>query len=213
MQGKADKYDAMGYIKEGKIFHLDGIDKGETADAWTEIVNGYIYTNNGAVEESNGWSFLGSSDSFLSRNSIPFSANNNYTVEVCITPNTSNRYLLINWVGAATTNTPLFFRNAQAITFLQNGNTYNQTFVNGQNYCISINLDIGCINGQSKIKNSAKDYWNPNAYISFIGKRNTGDAYKGKIYSIRLYNKRLTFDEMFNNQQVDNQRFNLGLDI
>ena len=34
-----------------------------------------------------------------------------------------------------------------------------------------------------------------------------------KIYSIRIYSKKLTEAEMLNNQKVDNARFNLGLNI
>ena len=37
--------------------------------------------------------------------------------------------------------------------------------------------------------------------------------FKGVIYSVRVYNKRLTVDEMKHNQHVDNLRFNLGLNI
>ena len=50
-----------------------------------------------------------------------------------------------------------------------------------------------------------------------IGKGTSGGAssnyFTGNLYSIRVYNRKLTQEEMLKNQQVDNKRFNLLLSL
>ena len=47
-------YDKYGYIKKGKVFHLDGINKGDDTAAWTDLVMGLSFPYvNGVVAEEN----------------------------------------------------------------------------------------------------------------------------------------------------------------
>lgn len=54
---------------------------------------------------------------------------------------------------------------------------------------------------------------NSSGYIS-IGARQYGNhfPFRGILHSIRIYNRFLTPEEILNNQRIDNQRFNLGID-
>lgn len=214
--GKSDPYDAMGYVKKGKIFHLDGIDVGETADAWTDLIGGYVYSKNGATRLSNGWSLNGQTMQcpqygFLSQNT-------NQTIEVVLKPKSSTGSQPV-WMQGGNNNlinnTILFFYNQGVITFLQRNKTYAITFTANAYHCISLNLDRGLVNGVAKSPQSKTDYWNNSAAYSCIGTRSgaISYAYKGGIYSIRVYNRKLSAAEMLHNQQVDNERFNLGLNL
>ena len=56
---------------------------------------------------------------------------------------------------------------------------------------------------------SSTDYWtSEDANYTWIGLKNINAyAFKGEIYSIRIYNRRLTQAEQINNYKVDRGRF------
>jgi hypothetical protein len=213
MQSKSP-YDKYGYIKDGKIYHLDGIDKGDTINAWTDLVGKNVINNDGAIELIDGWQL--SNGNGLKGEYTYFPGSNNYTVEVCIIPTTSKYFVIIfDFGGINSPSVPLFHNNNKVITFLQNGNTYTlPSHTNDSPHCISLNLDCGCHNGISLTKNSGTDYWG-NDHYTRIGRRGNynSDFFNGKIHAVRIYNRRLTLSEMLNNQKVDNARFNLGLTL
>lgn len=209
--GKSDPYDDMGYIKAGKIFHLDGINKGNTEGAWTDLVGGIIFINHGATRNANNWGFSGNKEVYLSyAGNMP--TNIDQTVEVCFLNNNTNCSMFINTIA---TGKPMFYILNTIVLFMQQKNTYPITLGTGNSHCVSLNLDIGCHNGVSVEKNEETSYYNSQGNVTYIGKRShlNGNPFNGYIYSIRLYNRKLTFAEMLYNQQVDNERFNLGLDI
>lgn len=212
--GKSDPYDAMGYVKAGKIFHLDGINVGDTADAWTDLVNGYVYSKGGATRLTNGWSLYRTTMKCPQHNFLP--ANTSQTIEVVLKPTSSSGSQPIwmqNGDHTITNNTIVFFYNDGVITFLQRNKTFAITFTANSYHCISLNLDRGLVNGVAKSPQTKTDYWSNTAAYSCIGARNGAGYYNGSIYSIRVYNRKLSAAEMLHNQQVDNERFNLGLDI
>lgn len=214
--GGSSPYDKYGYIKDGKIFHLDGIDVGDTVNEWTDLVNGYVYSKDGATRLTNGWSLNTTTMKCPQYDFLP--ANANQTIEVVLKPTSSSGSQPI-WMqqgnNTFTNNSILFFYNNGQITFLQRNKTYAIKFTENAYHCISLNLDRGLVNGVAKSPQTKTDYWNNSTNYSCIGTRNgvTSSHYNGSIYSIRVYNRKLSAAEMLHNQQVDNERFNLGLEI
>lgn len=208
-------YKQNDYIQDGLVFWLDGINKGSNEGAWTDLMGGHIYTNYGATALENGWrlykKYLRSADC----NFLP--ANSNQTVEIVFKPTVNSGPQAIwmqNGSGNMTTNTVLLFWNGTAATFLQHNKTYTIPLTVNAYHCVSLNLTLGLVNGVKKDPNTNNDYWNNTSDYSAIGCRNSGAAYfNGDIFAIRVYDRRLTEDEMLHNQQVDNIRFNLGLDL
>jgi hypothetical protein len=74
-----------------------------------------------------------------------------------------------------------------------------------------------CIENGIQKSLSSSDYWTISGDTSTmrLGQAFSGGATQfplnGDIYAIRIYNRRLTSEEMLNNQILDNQRFGLGL--
>ncbi len=207
--------DEINYIQDGLIFQLDGINKGTNEGAWTDLIGGHIYTNYGATALENGWRLYNKTLRSVDYNFLP--ANSNQTVEIVFKP-TVNRGSQAIWMqngnGIMTTNTVLIFWNNTAVTFLQHNKTYTIPLTVNAYHCVSVNLTLGLVNGVKKNPNTNSDYWNQTSQYSSIGSRNNGAAYfKGDIFAIRVYDRRLTEDEMLHNQQVDNIRFNLGLTL
>ncbi len=229
MQGKADIYDAMGYIKAGKILHLDGLTKGNTVNAWTDLAQGLVFNVYGAVTELiNGYSLPGTASAYLcataTSNIIP--NNQNATVEVCIKPTAIQQGFV--FAKSTTAYSPMFLIyssgfirgfNASSGT----GRTWSGGLQANQYYTASIEYDKAFVNGQEiSLASSSAGAWQMDSQQNFarIGSRRRGsgigdgqDMYKGNVYAIRIYNRKLSAAEMLHNQQVDNERFNLGLDI
>ena len=194
------------YITDGLIFMVDGIEKGKNSGTWTDLVGGIRFTNNNVTSTEYGWHFDGSTSSFYSSTVLTGSENN--TVEVCFKPETTSAYCLFA-CNNQTTNNMLFYRNGNNIVFLQRKNYYTLSIPSNTPYSISLNLNNGLFNGNSVSKASSTDYWNNSNF--WIGRRAGGTYFKGEIYSIRLYNRKLSQEEQLFNFNIDNERFNLTL--
>ena len=184
------------YIEDGLVFWLDGIEKGASDGTWVEKIHGTIFSGD-ATSVDKGFNFNGGqrmSGSWVNGTSSYF------TVEVCYTATTGKHFV---WgVGKSGSRVPLYFDNSGAITTIQNLNTFQRPSGVLSNKTVSINQDRGTYNGVNMTKNSGVDYWtaSPNNSTVYIGKGDSGGAFysplTGTIYAIRVYNRRLTAEEM-----------------
>ena len=207
-------YDEYGYIKKGKVFHLDGIDKGNDHSAWTDLAMGLVFpfTTHSTVESDgvrfDGRGLLVSSTTILST-TIPFGAS---TIEMVYEPYASGFFM---W-GVGGYSGPQFVRKSDADGVIgineTNGFTDDGFVVMSCNVNAGVGDGVVLERGNTMLKFGLPDPANP--YI-WIGGRDYGGQYyyKGKILCIRAYDRLLTTDEMIHNQSVDNVRFNLGLNI
>ena len=93
-RGMGGKAEELSYISDGLVFHLDGIDKGDTAGAWTDLINGTVFTGT-AVAQSDSFFF---ENTYLSNSSFVLPANTDYTVELCYVETVSqNGVLFLLW--------------------------------------------------------------------------------------------------------------------
>ena len=224
-------FDEYGYIKAGKVAHFDGIDKGETANAWTDLITGNILTLTGsATELTNGWSMPGGTGNYFRGNGYTWgsSTTQRYTSEVCIVYNSGATQAMVFATDSGTYFRPMFFFNAsdenphlRGVNAYQTiGSTWSFTPANDNVYTISASQSLAICNGTSLTLNgSGGGRWNMDSqagYFKISGRRRGSTntlPFKGTIYSIRVYDRELTSDEVLNNQRVDNTRFNLGLTI
>ena len=83
--------------------------------------------------------------------------------------------------------------------------------------CITASIRTGLMykNGESVSTSSTTSKFGTIPTYNCIGYSDaaTNWSFKGKIYSIRIYNRQLSAAEMVYNQKIDNKRFNLGLEI
>lgn len=217
MGGKSNPYDEYGYIKKGKVFHLDGIDKGNTANTWTDLIAGYTFPyNQYSTVELDGVSFSGGtknagwiqSEQTVVRGAFPTTT---CTIE-CVFTSISGNCLFNSG-------------RDQNITFALSTHKYHFFPLNTSQKCyscvnsagthtVSLNNNLGVEDGQELVSTNATA-WQQTAGYMAIGARNYGSTnpFTGKVFSIRIYNRLLTKEEMLHNQEVDNIRFNLGLNI
>ena len=212
------------YVTNGLIFHLDGINKGTGAD-WVDLIGGIqlnLRTGYECTSTLNSWSFPGNNNYYLSSANGAWSSiggSDDFTVEVCYNNlNNSARTFLFGFGGNYTSKYPIFYHDGTYITWMQSGYTYNASSMTGNaKYTVSLNNNSGLVNGQTIQKTSSTDYWDVDHTDIRIGSASSGGAAgapaKGDIYSIRIYNRRLSQSEQLQNQRVDNIRFNLGLSL
>lgn len=199
------------YIQDGLIFQLDGINKGNDSTKWIDLIGGNYFTLNDHsilhddCIEMDGAGYINSNFSNLGVLAT------NGTIEVCFN-NYKNSGVL--FIQTKSTELGLLIWNS-GFAYKPLGNNKNEYKINPLGiFSASMSESLAVVNGNI-ITNRANNKWDQNSSRSTIGGRDRGTAYyyKGKIYAIRIYNRKLTEDEMLHNQQVDNIRFNLGLGL
>lgn len=198
------------YIKDGLIFWLDGIDKGNDPTAWTDLIGGYTFPySEGAVIESNGVANI-YSQSVQQAFDAPA---NTHTIEG-VSDYCTVAYGLL-----------LYGKKGRDVV-LSNGGGYIATGDITDGRCLTFRTDLrtstalSChadflmLNGNIHTY-TGTDHWGVGYNGKFIigGRNNVSYRNTSKIYSIRIYNRKLTEEEMLHNQRIDNKRFNLGLNI
>lgn len=211
------------YIQDGLVFWLDGINKGSITDAWENLVGNHSYYpfENKVTIETNAVVTNGQDILFPSASQGISGLSG--TIEVCaqyISDSNGGGYgLIINGYG---NNSLMLARRQNAgLTFMvgSTGNTHlfsNADFFTP--FTASLSANTGILNGNGSTGVSADSWAYPYAVGETIGGRQNDLTTKNympivRIFSIRMYNRQLTQAEMLSNQRIDNQRFNLGLNI
>lgn len=205
------------YVQSGLLMHMDGKEKGGT-DAWVSRVNGYSFTRYGATFNSDHVYFDGVDDYLISSSptgtNIP--ASNAGTIEfVCDNEGFGVQQGVI-FMPRTTSKLAANIAATGMITVAAD-NTSSRTratrIMTQQKASISVSNTFGYQNGVA-MEQGANNYINDvNANYNYIGRRKSGAYFKGKIYSIRIYTRKLTQAEIMQNLSVDNLRFRLGLTL
>lgn len=234
--------DISNYVQQGLVLHLDGIEKGGIEGQWTDLIDGIDFPNHGATPIEKGWQFDGIDDYLGYANNSQKSLNyiaGNCTVEVAYYDDTINEQDgSVNagmFLVALGRNVAKGSNDTNAI-YLNPGISYNAKYINGmyvgatQNvwqdtkietvnpHTLSVNKERAFDN-ELALTSLGTNHWDNIGYGRTIGaKYHSGqnklmNFARGKIYSIRIYNRILTESEMRHNQIVDNHRFELGLTL
>lgn len=210
-------YTAGNYIKNGLIFQLDGIHKGTTANAWTDLIGGYIFTNSGATSEENNWNISNTTSTgngLKNTDTLPFGTDSylTHTIEVVYyTPDTRGMVVFI----PKSSNTIIFgyANNRYYLRSTTSDYVYDSTtsFSTQGLHTVSLNTNGGIRDLSLSLKKSTTQDYYSNGTYNGIGCRSNNNTYSfnGKIYAIRVYNRLLTTAEMMHNQKEDIKRFNL----
>lgn len=199
--------DVNDYVQDGLVLHLDGIEKGDTANAWTSLVGGYKFTATGSpVFNANNVQFDGSSR--LGNNSFTAPLANGATIEVVFSNEGTIGVIFSPTAGSKKIAAGLF-----STGFIWN------IYSNGDRYpvidqgSISVNYDRCLYNGVAQSSNGNSYFISSAGTVNSIGCRYYSGSYQsyftGKIYSIRIYNRKLTEAEQLQNRNVDFLRFGI----
>lgn len=200
------------YIQDGLVFWLDGINKGNDPTAWTDLIGGYVFPySEGAVIESNGVANIYSQSVQQAfdapANTHTIEGVSNYCSEpysILLYGKKSGDVVLVNGGGIITTGNSTA-SGKQCRIFRTDLMT--PTTVSCHDDFLMLNGNIHTYTGTSS--------WAQGYGGGFVIGGRYDNKYRNtsKIYSIRIYNRRLTEEEMLHNQRIDNIRFNLGLNV
>ena len=201
------------YVSDGLIFWLDGIEKGDTVYAWTDLVGGIVLNAGGTTYPTamdDCYDFTGAGY-FRSSTLLPQSEDT--TLEICATWNGTTSFFHSGDGNGASKKDQVYFYPYKSLWFLQREKGYsmgnyfdsNSPYAN-KDITVSVNLDR-CIISDTVItaQSSGTDYWTTSNYTSVGWFRN--NYHTGKIFSIRVYSRRLSEQEQKFNINVDSERF------
>lgn len=197
------------YIRDGLVFHLDGINKGPNPGKWTDLVGGIPFTGD-------------QSTTVFGRNYVKMQgyAPNDATVKTKAADGTIE-CVYRNEVKPDGDKKCIIFQNRQAalISFGYNHlgipivTKYIQPVFFDTTLPSTTVCDVAAsatkkrllLNGHVFAPPSAKYAWDENEHHLCLNVFNPNV----RLYSIRIYNRHFTEEEMRHNQEVDIKRFNL----
>lgn len=198
---------ADAYVQDGLVFQLDGIDKGNVEGAWVDRKAGRQFTLNNCIVNSDNIEFNGTDSEAV--------------------------YNQVLDVGTTTTLEVVFIKEKTSATIISSGDKvqlialhtiegYNYRFFSGKQitgqpfpdptaiHTLSIPTSGRPILDQIAQPKTFKDFDSESESDTTHTYVGGGPSYlKGKIYSIRIYNRNLTQAEMLKNQMIDIERFNI----
>lgn len=207
------------YVQDGLYLHFDGKQKGGVANRWTSVVGSGYFTNYGATFNSDHVYFDGVDDYLRSTSysSTAFPTRTNGTIEFVI-DNENTGATSVVLIGRGNGGRLAAAIQADGGILYASDNTsarsYNYPISTISKGSFSVSSARYYQNGSLMSLSSGKTYLSGvNTSYNYIGGRNSGSYFKGKIYSIRMYTRQLTQAEVMQNLSVDNLRFNLGLTL
>lgn len=196
------------YVSDGLIFWLDGIEKGDTANAWTDLIGGIVLNAGGVTPTAMNDCYDFTGDGYFRSNTL-LPANADATLEICGTWKSFSSFF---HNGSATKDYVCFYPY-KSLWFLQREKGYsmgnyfdnNSPYLN-KDITVSVNLDRFIISDTViTAQSSGTDYWTTTDTLDVGWFRN--NYHTGKIFSIRVYSRRLSEQEQKFNINVDSERF------
>lgn len=218
--------DADAYIQDGLVFQLDGIDKGNVEGAWVDRKAGRQFTLNNCIVNSDNIEFNGTDSEAIDNDNYKLpTVPEKYTIEVVLYYG-GGSILTQNKSSSSSYGSPIMAALSSTINYLTIGrNLYAVEALPKNKYmCLQAQsrdstLDTVQVNYNGNVLASRSSTIAENFYDygwSSVGCVWTSYTSKaghllGKVYSIRLYNRVLTEEELYNNMVVDYMRFKIPI--
>ena len=200
------------YVTDGLLLHMDGIEKGATANAWTSLVGGHVFTPAGGVTFNADNVEFDGVDGMLTNNTFTVPSANSGTIEIVFEKVDGNigKTLFMPTSGSKRL---CIYINSSNIMLWSNYSASPRYSV-PSTASVSVNAN-GCFaNGKSVTMDGSDFIASASTSINRIGCRYSSNGntnfYNGKIYCIRIYSRLLTQAEVFHNLAIDRKRFGIG---
>lgn len=220
--------DADAYIQDGLVFQLDGIDKGNVEGAWVDRKAGRQFTLNNCIVNSDNIEFNGTDSEAIDNDNYTLpTVPEKYTIEVVLyygggsiltqKKSSSSEYAPMMVALSSTINYLTIGRNLYAVEALPK-NKYMCLQAQSRGSILNIvqvnyngNVLASRQGTSSTIGENFYNYGRPSVGCVWTSVSNKAGHLLGKVYSIRLYNRALTEEELYNNMVVDYMRFKIPI--
>lgn len=200
------------YITGGLIFWLDGLSV-DSDSLWVEKIGGRRFSLSGCIKQNDGVAFNGST-SYGICNAENFAGE---TIEAAFSNNdTANACSLFSQLSDNYNRNIILLRSKTGIIYTRAVNYSIQQCIHPKlsKEIVSALSDgsYAIVNGNAAQISTGDKSPLTGAGQLYLGQQPSG-AWKlnGVIHSIRVYNRKLSQEEMIANQHIDNVRFNMGL--
>ena len=195
---------ADAYVQDGLVFQLDGIDKGNVEGAWVDRKAGKQFTLNNCIVNSDNIQFNGTDSSAVYNQLLDFGTTT--TIEAVFTSEKNANTIISS--GDKVQLIALMSTSGYRYRYFSGNQVTGQTFPDPTAiHTLSIPTSGRPILDQIAQPKTYKHFYSVSDTNTYVG---GGLSYlKGKIYSIRIYNRNLTSAEMLKNQMIDIERFNI----
>ena len=204
------------YVTDGLVLWLDGINKGNTANAWTDLVAGHVFSGGSTTVYGTDYvEFDRTINSRLTNSTFDTPATNSGTIEI------------VYDTSVALSNAEMVMYTPKAVSQLSFGIYWNAIVYDKQfrgstapyvtyNAYSTGNFSVSALgayhDGIAETPRTNKDFWgDSDEPYNVVGGilNNANRCFLGKIYCIRIYNRQLTQAEARANYAVDQSRFSL----
>ena len=217
---------ADAYVQDGLVFQLDGIDKGNVEGAWVDRKAGRQFTLNNCIVNSDNIEFNGKNSEAIDNNNYELpTVPKKYTIEVVLyygggTILSQNKHSSSDYGEPimVAINSPIYYltigRDLYAVEALPE-NKYICLQAQSHDSTVQVNCNgdvLASRQGTSSIidQNFYAQGW-PSVGCVWTSYSDKAGHLLGKVYSIRLYNRLLTEEELYNNMVVDYMRFRIPI--
>ena len=195
---------ADAYVQDGLVFQLDGIDKGNVEGAWVDRKAGRQFTLNNCIVNSDNIEFNGTDSKAVYNQLLDFGTTT--TVEVVFIKEENPATIISS--GDKVQLIALYTTSGSKYRFFSGNQVTGQPFPDTTTiHTLSIPTSGRPILDQIAQPKTFKDFISKSSTNTYVGGHTS--YLKGKIYSIRIYNRNLTSAEMMKNQMIDIERFNI----
>ena len=217
--------DADAYIQDGLVFQLDGIDKGNVEGAWVDRKAGRQFTLNNCIVNSDNIEFNGTDSEAIDNDNYTLpTVPEKYTIEVVLYYG-GGSILTQKKSSSSSYGSPMMAALSSTINYLTIGrNLYAVEALPKNKYmCLQAqakdDVQVNC-NGnvlasrQGTSSTIAENFYDcgwPSVGCVWTSYTSKAGHLLGKVYSIRLYNRVLTEEELYNNMVVDYMRFKIPI--
>lgn len=209
MRGAGNGTDLTDYVQNGLVLHMDGIEKGLTPnDYWDSVVGGHRFENLGATPNKDNYQFEGGeymTNTSFSNNAPKYNIG---TIEV-VAESSGNLRIFRPIISSGL----CFYQISGGILYTCNGGSSPYLIRTQTKASFSVS---GSIRKENGVNMSTKT----GTYLTLTEPKtkncigtNGSTMFKGKVFSIRIYNRILNENEVMQNLAVDNIRFGLGLTL
>lgn len=214
----------QGYIQDGLIFFLDGKQK-LTSSSWEDIVSGKKFNLYNCVLNQNGGAVFDGTTSYGEYSGVIY-ITRPYTIELACSGFLSGKSVILSQSNTGTVDflcrvyTDNGVDNVRIIHSAASGFTHyaqktcqlysNAAYIRSE-YMPSLYADKQLRSGTKQYDFMEHSTVEGRTTLGCLNNENYDFKYQGTIYALRIYNRQLTADEIFNNQAIDESRYNITL--
>lgn len=209
---------SIDYVTDGLVLLLDGINKGRTVGAWTDLVGGHVFEERvpGTVVFGTDYvEFTSDIQSYLRNSTFETPSINDGTIEVVCDAETNKNACIYYPSKSEKICLARYLQNGNIPSYIWLRGAGTQPIVYGNYGAISISADVKMVNGISASTGPSNNIGDTQDDVNLVGTRPTSSLtinswkFVGKVYCIRIYNRHLTQAEALANYAIDQSRFSL----